>query len=96
MGKSVFAAFLDLKKAFDSIDNCILLQRIGDLGVEFSPQPIMLKFLPNMLLKISPIMLLSVPANFIIFLNCFIRVCSGLSLHVTNYSFKCDCSIRVL
>ena len=33
VGKSVCAAFLDLKKAFDSLDHCILLQRIGDFGV---------------------------------------------------------------
>ena len=33
VGKSVCAAFLDLKKAFDSLDHCTLLQRIGDLGV---------------------------------------------------------------
>ena len=34
VGKSaVGAAFLDLKKAFDSLDHCVLLQRIGDLGV---------------------------------------------------------------
>ena len=28
VGKSVCAAFLDLKKAFDSLDHCILLQRV--------------------------------------------------------------------
>ena len=33
VGKSVCAAFLDLKKAFDSSDHCTLLQRIGNLGV---------------------------------------------------------------
>jgi len=35
-GKSVCAAFLDLKKAFDSLDHCILLQQIDDLGVNGS------------------------------------------------------------
>ena len=30
---AVCATFLNLKKAFDSLDHCILLQRIDDLGV---------------------------------------------------------------
>ena len=33
VGKSVCAAFLDLKKPFDSLDHCILLQQIGGLSV---------------------------------------------------------------
>lgn len=32
-GKVVCAAFLDLRKAYDSLDHCTLLQRIGELGV---------------------------------------------------------------
>ena len=29
----VCAAFLDLRKTFDSLDNCLLLHRLQDLGV---------------------------------------------------------------
>ena len=32
-GKVVCAAFLDLRKAYDSLDHCTLLRRIGELGV---------------------------------------------------------------
>ena len=32
-GDSVCAAFLDLRKAFDSLDHCLLLRRLFDLGV---------------------------------------------------------------
>ena len=32
-GCVVCAAFIDLRKAFDSLDHCLLLQRISDLGV---------------------------------------------------------------
>ena len=32
-GDSVCAAFLDLRKAFDSLDHCLLLERLFDLGV---------------------------------------------------------------
>ena len=32
-GDSVCAAFLDLRKAFDSLDHCLLLKRLFDLGV---------------------------------------------------------------
>ena len=38
--------------------------------------------------KFLPIMLLSI--------DCFIRVYSGLGIHVTDYSDECDCSIRVI
>ena len=31
--KVVCAAFLDLRKAYDSLDHCTLLQRIGELGI---------------------------------------------------------------
>ena len=32
-GSVVCAAFIDLRKAFDSLDHCLLLQRISELGV---------------------------------------------------------------
>ena len=32
-GQAVCVSFLDLRKAFDSLDHCILLQRICDMGV---------------------------------------------------------------
>ena len=33
-GSVVYAAFIDLRKAFDSsLDHCLLLQRISELGV---------------------------------------------------------------
>jgi len=32
-GNVVCAAFIDLRKAFDSLDHCLLLQRISELGV---------------------------------------------------------------
>ena len=32
-GKVVCAAFLDLRKAYDSLDHCTLLRRIGELGI---------------------------------------------------------------
>ena len=32
-GNSVCVAFLDLRKVFDSLDHCLLLQRLFDLGV---------------------------------------------------------------
>ena len=35
-GKAVCAAFLDLHKAFDSLDHCLLLERISNLGVSTS------------------------------------------------------------
>ena len=35
-GKAVCAAFLDLRKAFDSLDHCLLLKRVRDLGVSSS------------------------------------------------------------
>ena len=35
-GRVVCAAFLDLRKAYDSLDHCILLQRISDIGVSNS------------------------------------------------------------
>jgi len=32
-GGVVCAAFIDLRKAFDSLDHCLLLQRVSELGV---------------------------------------------------------------
>ena len=32
-GSVVCAAFIDLRKAFDSLNHCLLLQRISELGV---------------------------------------------------------------
>ena len=34
-GSVVCAAFIDLRKAFDSLDHCLLLQRIYKLGVHY-------------------------------------------------------------
>jgi len=35
-GNFIFAAFLDLKKVFDSFDHCILLQRLSSLELSNS------------------------------------------------------------
>jgi len=35
-GNAVCVAFLDLKKAFDSLHHCVLLQRLSELGVSYA------------------------------------------------------------
>ena len=68
------------------------------------PWPIMLKILPNAFEHCSNnlpimlnIMLVLFQTNFIVLksIDCSTRVYSGLVMHVTNYSFTGDCSIRV-
>ena len=52
-GSVVCAAFLDLRKAFDSLDHCLLLQRISELGVHSTVVEWFIDYLSNRCHKIK-------------------------------------------
>ena len=53
-GKVVCVAFIDLQKAYNSLDHCILLQRISDLGVSNSVLRWLQNYLTDRVHRVKP------------------------------------------